>query len=103
MRVVCYVCPLTAFNHSWLKIVMGRNWSKQFVLAPAVSYLYLYQLTRIITAWQKHVLACDHSMTEVRAIPNTGFYGKFQCKSDPVIQNSDPGKRRILHTKGTCD
>ena len=50
MRVVCYVCPLTAFNHSWLKIAMGRNWSKQFVLAPAVSYLY--PLTRIITAWQ---------------------------------------------------
>ena len=75
---------------------MGRNWSKQFVLAPAVSYLYLYPLTRIITAGQKHVLACDHSMTEVRAIPNTGFYGKFQCKSDPVIRNSDQDKRRIF-------
>ena len=96
MPVVCYVCPLTAFNHSWLKIVMGRNWSKQFVLAPAVSYLYLYPLTHIITAGQKHVLARDHSMTEVRAIPNTGFYGKFQCKSDPVIRNSDPGKRRTF-------
>ena len=42
MRVACYVCPLTAFNHLWLKIVMGRNWSKQFVLAPAVSCIYLY-------------------------------------------------------------
>ena len=73
MRVVCYVCPLTAFNLSWLKI-----------------------LTRIITAWQKRVLACDHSNTEVRAIPNTRFYGKFQCKSDPLIRNSDPDKRRTF-------
>ena len=96
MQVVCYVCPLTAFNHSWLKIVMGRNWSKQFVLAPAISCLYLYTLTGIITAWQKHVLACDHSNTEVRAIPNARFYGKFQCKSDPVIRNSDPDKRRTF-------
>ena len=94
MRVVCYVCPLTACNHSRLQIVMDRNWSKQFVLAPAVSYLY--PLTRVITAWQKHVLACDHSMTEVRAILITRFYGKFQCKSDPVNRNSDPDKRRTF-------
>ena len=31
-------------------------------------------------------------MTEIRAMQNTGFYGKFQSKSDPVIRNSDPDK-----------
>ena len=48
-------------------------------------------------------LACDHSTTEIHAIRNTGFYSKFQCKSDPVIRNSDPDKRVLLHRKGACD